>query len=592
MDSEDHTEVDDSNERKAKNRLKQTKVFNFNDLVGGAINQAKEEFRSSKLADDINNPIPDEEDDGYDEKSDEEDKIKQEYDGEIKKDSQVTYPPDVPLSLEANIKNGSYSITTIAFDNHGTRFITGDLNCEVKIYDFTKMDSHLKSERSINPCERHIINNISTSNNGEYTLICSTNPIIYIIDRNGSIFGETARGDMYLVDIKQTKAHTTTVNYCCWNPLVKDEFLTCSADGTLRIWSMEDWKELSKCVNKQRHVIKIKTASNVKLIPNVCAYSNNAKFIGAGCEDGSLFIWKNGKVFVTPTYSNKSAHSDCITALQFSPDNTKLITRSKDGTLKMWTINKLAKPEGVVEDLPNDQQFIDCGFSPHGNYIYTICSESKKGKGGSLKIFDTSLNLLVTKDLPKNPTRIQWHPKINQILVGFTDGSLTVFYDIDVSIKGVLESLTRKAKKPNKDAVVQSEVILAPLTLDYFQPRNEDDEEKELTEWRIKKALKLGTNIKKPTFITATYDPQSVSNKSGGTLHSYLARNMGMDRNKELRQNDDIRGSILKHAEAAAKNPIFTGPAYSKTQPKTILQRSHEEEEDHVVPAKVKKYGE
>uniref|UniRef100_A0A0K0ERH9 WD_REPEATS_REGION domain-containing protein n=1 Tax=Strongyloides stercoralis TaxID=6248 RepID=A0A0K0ERH9_STRER len=584
MDTNDLPTVEDCDERKAKNRLKQATKYNFNDLVGGVIDKAKEEFRSSKLADDVLNPTFEEEDDDYEEKFNEKNELKDEEDvttsldneNNIEKDSKITYPPDIPLSMEATIKNGSYSITTITFDNHGTKFITGDLNCEVKMYDFTKMDTCLQSERTITPCERHIINNISTSNNGEYTLICSTNAVIYIIDRNGSIFGETARGDMYLVDIKQTKAHTTSVNYCCWNPLIKEEFLTCSSDGTLRIWSMEDWKELSKCINKQRQVIKIKTTSNNKVIPNVCAYSKNGKLIAAGCEDGGIFIWKNGKVFVSPNYSNKSAHSDCITSLDFSPDSSKIITRSKDGTLKLWSVNKLAKPEGIIENLQNDQQFIDCGFSPHGNYIFTLCSESQR----------------VTKQLPKDPTRVQWHPKINQILIGFTDGSLTIFYDVNISIKGILESLTRKVKKPSKNAVVQSEIILAPLTLDYFQPRNEDDEEKELTEWRIKKALKLGTNIKKPTFITANYDPQSVSNKSGGTLHSYLARNMGMDRNKELRQNDDIRGSILKHAEAAAKNPIFTGPAYSKTQPKTILQKSHEEEDDHVVPTKVKKYGE
>uniref|UniRef100_A0A0N4Z9D3 WD_REPEATS_REGION domain-containing protein n=1 Tax=Parastrongyloides trichosuri TaxID=131310 RepID=A0A0N4Z9D3_PARTI len=500
--------------------------------------------------------------------------------------------PDIPLLLSTDIHHGTSAITTIALDNQGLKFYSGDLNYTVKMFDFQKMDSHLLAERTINPCERHIINCISISNNGEYTLIANTSPIIYILDRNGSVFGETARGDQYLFDIKQTKGHTTSVNYCTWNPIKKDEFLSCSSDGSLRIWSIDDYKEISKCINKQRHVIKMKSLSGSKVIPNVCAYSLNGKFIVAGCEDGSIFIWKNGKVFVTPNYSNKNAHSDCVTSVVFSPDSTKLLSRSKDGTLKLWNATKLTTPEIVVSDLPCDQSLMDCGFSPHGNYIYTICSESNKNEGGFIKIFDKSLKLICTKKLNKNPTRIDWHPKINQIIVGFTDGSLTVFYDLDNSIKGILDCVSRKGKKINKNAVVQSEIILAPLTLDYFQPRGEDDEEKDLTEWRIKKALKMGSNIKKPTFITAEYDPQSISNKTGGTLHSYLARNMGMDRNKMLRENDDIRGSILKHAEAAEKNPVFTGIAYGKTQPKTILARSHEDDDDDVIPTKVKKFGE
>lgn len=38
-------------------------------------------------------------------------------------------------------------------------------------------------------------------------------------------------GDQYLVDLSLTKGHTAAVNSCCWNPLNKTEFLTCSDDG-------------------------------------------------------------------------------------------------------------------------------------------------------------------------------------------------------------------------------------------------------------------------------------------------------------------------------------------------------------------------
>jgi hypothetical protein len=41
----------------------------------------------------------------------------------------------------------------------------------------------------------------------------------------------------------------------------------------------------------------------------------------------------------------------------------------------------------------------------------------------------------------------------------------------------------------------------------------------------------------------------------------------------------DVRGSILRHAEEAEKNPMYVSKAYEKTQPKPIFQeKTHDDD--------------
>jgi WD40 repeat protein len=89
----------------------------------------------------------------------------------------------------------------------------------------------MKPFRELQPCECHVINDLAYSSNGEKLVIASGESILKILDRNGKQWCETVRGDQYLVDAALTKGHTATVNACCWHPLNKNEFLTCSDDG-------------------------------------------------------------------------------------------------------------------------------------------------------------------------------------------------------------------------------------------------------------------------------------------------------------------------------------------------------------------------
>lgn len=119
-----------------------------------------------------------------------------------------------------------------------------------------------------------------------------------------------------------------------------------------------------------------------------------------------------------------------------------------------------------------------------------------------------------------------------------------------------------------------------------FQPRGEEGEEKEVTGWRIKKYLRMQDNKLRPEFRKPADMPingKSANGRvaaSGGSLHSYLAKQIGTARNAEFLKDTDVRASILKHAKDAEENPLYIDKAYRKTQPKKIFQETAVEPED------------
>ncbi|VDP13568.1 unnamed protein product [Onchocerca flexuosa] len=421
----------------------------------------------------------------------------------------------------------------------------------------------------------HIINGLAFSSNGEKLLVASGHAQIRILDRQGKQWAETVRGDQYLVDLSNTKGHTGSVNACCWHPVAKSEFLSCADDGTLRIWSIDDYKEITRCINKQRKVIKTKNATGKRAIPTTCCYSRDGKYVAAGCNDGSIQIWKHGNLYVSvnTAYLNRTAHTAPITSLQFSPNI--------DGTLKLWQLETFNKPCHVVENLKNEFVSTDCGFAPHGEMVYTGTSfNDENGFDGMLVFFDSrSFDLVYRITYPKlSCIKISWHPKINQILVGLSDGSLRLYYDPVNSLRGALLCVSRPLRRARQQEVIREELVLSPLTLEMFQPRGEEGEEKEVTTWRLKKYLRMMDNKLRPEFRKPADMPMSGPSSggrvaaSGGTLHSYIAKQVGTKRNRDFLADTDVRASILRHAEEAEKNPYYVTKAYLKNQPVTIFQ--------------------
>ncbi|PAV72731.1 hypothetical protein WR25_18714 [Diploscapter pachys] len=487
----------------------------------------------------------------------------------------------IPSSMEANLSHGSKPVSALRFEPAGVRFASGGLDYMAKVFDFQKMDMSMNCDKEVMPAESHIVNDVAFSGNGDTLAVATGGAQLRLLDRKGKQWTETVRGDQYLVDLSNTKGHTAAVNAVRFHPLVKGEFLSCSDDGTLRIWRLEDYKEITKCINKHFKVIKTKTANGKRAMPQTCCYSNDGKLIAAGCDDGSIQVWKHGNFYVNTSYLVRTAHRGPITCICFSPDSKLILSRGLDDSLKLWSLSNAKKPLQEKFNLENGFKGTDCGFSPRGELVFTGTSSPNSQIPGQLLFFNTeNFDLVYKIDFPGvSCTRIDWHPKLNQILVGLSDGSIKILYDEKMSVRGVIGCVKRPIKRSRREEVIKEEMVLSPLALEMFQPRREDDEEKE-------KYLRMKDNQLRPAFrkpADVPIDGPSANGRvkdSGSTLHSYLAKQIGTQRNKEFLEDSDVRASILRHAEDAAKNPMWIDKAYKKNQPVPIFQDKTTEDEE------------
>ncbi|WKY09676.1 hypothetical protein Q1695_002213 [Nippostrongylus brasiliensis] len=473
----------------------------------------------------------------------------------------------IPTACEAKLIHSGKPVSALRFEPSGIRFASGELT----------------------PCESHIINDIAFSSNGETMLVCSSKAQVHLIDRSGKQWAETVRGDQYLVDVSHTKGHTAGINCCQFNPIIKDEFMTCGDDGTVRLWSLGDYKVMTKTINTHKKVIRTKTAGGKRAMPQACCYSMDGKLIAAGCDDGSIQVWKYGNLYVNTFYLVRNAHKGPITSMAFAPDSQRILTRGLDDAMRMWSIKDNKKPLLELVDLENAFRGTDCGFSPRGELVYTGTSSPGEDMAGKLLFYSADTFDLVYKiDYPgKSCIKIDWHPKLNQILVGLSDGTIRVYYDQKLSSRGVMTCITKPVRRNRASEFVREEMVLSPLTLEMFQPRGEEGEEKEVTGFRLKKYLRMRDNQQRPQFRKPADVPigRSANGRvvaSGSSLHSYVAQQMGTLKNKSFMEDTDVRTSILRHAEEAAKNPLYIDKAYRKTQPKPIFQEkttAPEEEE-------------
>lgn len=147
---------------------------------------------------------------------------------------------------------------------------------------------------------------------------------------------------------------------------MKQEFMTCSIDGAVRVWDVNCWRQ-------QKFVCKAKNAQGKKAEPTCCAYSRCGNLVMCGCNDGSIQIWDQRKPLVNVTHLGRNCHSanSFVSCIEPSYDSKIIATRGGDHTVKTWEIRNLKKPLAEAHDLPNRFQMTNLMFSPNDKYIIT-----------------------------------------------------------------------------------------------------------------------------------------------------------------------------------------------------------------------------
>jgi WD40 repeat protein len=208
------------------------------------------------------------------------------------------------------------------------------------------MDKSGQAYRVLDVVNGHSVTDVHLSPTGGYLLISAEQKQAIICDPQGNLVKECEFGDQYLTDPANTRGHTSFIRRCCWSPIDNgEEFLTCSDDGTARIWNSTTFQ--------QKIVLKVsiqKTGAGPRRgVSSVC-YSEDGTAIVVGVSDGSIQLW-NAKKPLTPKIIFPHAHGDStcdafhdqtVTCVQFVNQYT-LISRGVDGLLKVWDIRSAKK---------------------------------------------------------------------------------------------------------------------------------------------------------------------------------------------------------------------------------------------------------
>eukprot|EP00123_Amoebidium_parasiticum_P010792 comp20325_c0_seq2/m.25574 comp20325_c0_seq2/g.25574 ORF comp20325_c0_seq2/g.25574 comp20325_c0_seq2/m.25574 type:complete len:469 (-) comp20325_c0_seq2:356-1762(-) len=466
------------------------------------------------------------------------------------------------------MKHGHKTVSSVSFDPSGSRLVTGSYDYEVKMWDFNGMDHNMRSFRSLEPCGPHQIKTVAYSITGDRILVCAGNAQAKVISRDGQEQLECVKGDPYIMDMVNTKGHTGMLYGGCWHPRDKDVFMTWSLDGSIRLWGTDNPRS-------QRQVIKVKTQQGKRTIATCAAFSNDGSMIVGGTEAGGLFVWATKGPFVAPRLSQHKAHDNGggPTSVCFSRDGKLVLTRGLDDTMKLWDVRKIIAPVHVATGLENAMQETGCVFSPNDRVVVTGTSV-RKGEGhGKLVMLDTATfkQVYETKVAEASVVAVAWHPKLNQIVAGAADGSVKVYFDPKLSVKGALLCASKVVKKKMDGFAsvdITQQQIITPHALPLFadQPAS--------------KARRKEKDRKDPVKSRQPELPFDAKEGIGGRIAPNWTQWIKDEIEKDTTRDEDPREAILRHAKAAEANPMFIAPAYSQTQPKTMLADTVESEEE------------
>ncbi|XP_061150019.1 WD repeat-containing protein 70 isoform X2 [Syngnathus typhle] len=581
--------LDDREKEMETQEKSSTSVHKQKDEVKAAATSRKQDMDSSSDSEPIGPPPPqkDEEDDddevgpplppGYRDgatKSDSDDEDEEQDDDDDDEDDDDDDDDDddnplkkIPDTHEITLQHGTKTVSAMALDPSGARLVTGGYDFDVRFWDFAGMDRALQAFRSLQPCDCHQIRALQYSITGDRILVVSGNAQAKVLDRDGFNVMECIKGDQYIVDMVNTKGHTAMLNDGSWHPKIKEEFMTCSNDGTVRTWDVTSEKN-------HKSVFKPRSAQGKKVTPTCCTYSRDGKLIAAGCQDGTIQIWDRN-LSVHTKFHCRQAHTpgSDISRIAFSYDGTVLASRGGDDTLKIWDIRNFKKPLHMATGLTNYFAMTDCCFSPDDQLVVTGTSVKKDEGSGKLVFFDRATFQRVYEIEVTNASAVRclWHPKLNQIMVGTGNGLTKVYYDPIKSHRGAKLCVVKSNIKQKHAEALTQEYVITPHALPMFREPRQRSTRKQLEKDRLdpKKSRKPEPPVSGPGRggrVAA----------HGGTLSSFIVKNIALDKTDD----SNAREAILRHAKEASENPYWVAPAYKKTQPNPVFAEDSEEDEE------------
>lgn len=494
---------------------------------------------------------------------------------------------EFPVSHELVLKTHERPITTLTVDPSGSRFITGSTDCTIKFHDFASMTPNtLRAFKSIDPTatkasantETHPVHHVEFNpNSPSQVLVISATPQAKIFSRDGEELKEFVKGDMYLRDMHNTKGHISAITTGTWHPTNRDLCVTAGTDSTLRIWDVNmPLKQKDVIVHKSRAA---GSAGRTRMTAVVWGtpIQGGKNLLVAAALDGSLVMWDGDGPFARPAAEIRDAHKrDAWTGgIDVSADGRTVVTRGGDDLIKLWDTRKFKQPISTAQHPSTSDQYTnsDIRFSPNSSSIITGSAN------GHLHILNpaTLRPELVTPVTDGSPlVSVLWHDKLNQILTGSANAETHVLYNPNTSVRGASMVMSKAPKR-----------------------RHVDDDPNFTTD--LSQGL-LGDAISSSDGLHTTQAGTSygarhptigltVSGKSRDPRRPHIPMTTPFAKSqpdeKHVKENiplssmrdEDPREALLKYADKAEKDPMFTN-AWKETQPKTLYAEISDDEEE------------
>ncbi|KAJ5619128.1 hypothetical protein N7510_003112 [Penicillium lagena] len=493
---------------------------------------------------------------------------------------------DFPVSHELVLKTHERAVTTMTVDPSGARLITGSIDCTLKLHDFASMTpSTIRAFKSVDPSAKktaavqdtHAVHYVAFNPiSPAYVLAVPATAQPRVLSRDGETLVEFAKGDMYLRDMHHTKGHISEVTTGAWCPTDENLCATAGTDSTVRIWDANVGRSQKEViVHKSRAAGSAGRTKMTAVAWGSPKQGGSNVLIGAAL-DGSLALWSGNGPFTRPSAEVRDAHTrDTWTSgLDISFDGRLVVSRGGDDTIKLWDTRKFKIPITTVTHPSTSSRYPSSNiqFSPTSANVIT------GSETGHLHILNpaTLKAELITPVTPGSPViSVLWHEKLNQILTGSANAETHVLYNPTMSTKGAALVMSKAPKRRHVDDS-------ASFTTDVSQGLSGD-------------SVVVGTNGV-PHYSSATWSARhptvglTASGRSRDPRRPHVPQQTPFGKStpdeKHIRENiplssmrdEDPREALLKYAEKAQKDPIFT-KAYQETQPKAIYAELSDEEE-------------
>ncbi|OAA38108.1 WD domain, G-beta repeat containing protein [Metarhizium rileyi] len=494
---------------------------------------------------------------------------------------------EYPVSHELVLKTHNRAVTTASLDPAGGRLLTASLDCGINFYDFASMTpTTLRAFKTVDPyetkksaatAESHPIHHVEFNQiSGSVFLCVSAHPQAKIMSRDGDILTEFVKGDMYLRDMNNTKGHISEITTGTWHPTDRSLCVTAGTDSTLRIWDINN-----KRCQKEVVVFKSKAAGSAgRTKMTAVAWGNpsqgGSNVLVSAALDGTLVMYGGNGPFARPAGEIRDAHKPhtWTSGIDISSDGRMVVTRGGDDLIKLWDTRKFTKPLVSVSHKSTADYYptSNIRYSPNSTSIIT------GSETGHLHILNPG-NLGAEHVTPITPgsalITVNWHPKINQIVTGSANAETHVLYNPTRSSRGAVEVMSRAPKKRHIDDDPN-------LTMDQGLGMSGDAI---ITPGALPGAKGSGvTGTGRSKDPRRPHMPQQTPFQKNQPDEKHVAENIPL----ASMLHEDPREALLKYADKAHNDPIFT-KAWSKTQPKTQYAELSDEEEDGPDKKKVRR---